>query len=64
MPGARLVRDEAVLAIRDGVLLEGSLPPGKLKLVQAWMEIHRDDLLADWELAANGEPIFKIDPLR
>lgn len=35
-----------------------------MKLVQAWIEIHNDELLADWELAVNGETIFKIDPLK
>ncbi|MDA3797616.1 MAG: hypothetical protein PF692_00850 [Kiritimatiellae bacterium] len=30
----------------------------------AWMEIHKDELLADWELAANGEQPYKIEPLR
>jgi hypothetical protein len=28
--------------IEDGRLLEGSLPQGKMKLVAAWIEIHRD----------------------
>ena len=55
---------EAVLAIPDGELLEGDLKTNKLKLVQAWIEIHSDELLADWELASKGENIFKIDPLR
>ncbi len=27
-------------------------------------EIHRDELVADWELAVNGQPSFAIDPLR
>ena len=31
----------AVLAIDDGAVLEGELPRAKMKLVQAWMEIHR-----------------------
>ena len=34
------------------------------RLVQAWIEIHRDDLMADWTLAVNGEAPFQIDPLR
>jgi len=29
----------------------------------AWIELHRDELLADWELAVNGEMPYKIDPL-
>jgi hypothetical protein len=55
---------EAVLAIPTGDILEGSLKPNKYKLVQAWIEIHQDDLLADWELASAGESVFKIDPLK
>jgi hypothetical protein len=40
------------------------LPPKQLKLVQAWIEIHTDELLANWDLAAAGEPIFRIAPLQ
>lgn len=32
--------------------------------IEAWIEIHQEDLMADWTLAINGETIFKIDPLR
>jgi hypothetical protein len=48
----------------DGTVLSGSLPPAKMKLTQAWIEIHREDLQADWRLAVSGEPVFKIDPLK
>ena len=54
----------AAIAIDDGEILSGSLPASKMKLVQAWIEIHREDLMADWKLAVAGEPVFKIDPLR
>ena len=40
------------------------LPQSKVRMVQAWIEIHREDLLADWELAVNGQAPFSIDPLR
>jgi hypothetical protein len=56
--------DEAVIAIPEGELLEGALPRGKLKLVLAWIEIHADDLMADWQLAVEGQQPFKIEPLR
>jgi hypothetical protein len=46
---------DVVLAIPGGEILDGSLPANKLKLVQAWMEIHRDELLADWDLAVTGQ---------
>lgn len=35
-----------------------------MKLLQAWIELHRDELIADWQLAVNGENIYKIEPLR
>lgn len=55
---------EAVFSISDGALMEGQLPLGKTRLVQAWIEIHKEELLADWELASTGHEIFKIEPLR
>jgi hypothetical protein len=53
-----------VLGIPDGEVLEGGLPSRQMKLVQAWIEIHRDELMADWTLAASGQTPYKIDPLR
>lgn len=52
-----------VFSIIDGTLLTGSLPIKKQKLVIAWIEIHQDDLLADWELASNGRNPFPIKGL-
>ncbi len=31
---------------------------------QAWVELHADDLLADWQHVVNKEPTNLIDPLR
>lgn len=56
--------DEAVYPIHEGELLAGSIPPAKARLVQAWIEIHREDLLADWHLAVSGQQPHKIEPLR
>jgi len=52
------------IAIEDGHLLDGNLPPRQLKLLQAWIEIHREELLANWELAVVGEELFRIAPLQ
>jgi hypothetical protein len=35
-----------------------------MKLIQAWIEIHKDDLMADWELTSTGRGVFPIDPLK
>jgi hypothetical protein len=29
-----------------------------------WIEIHKDELIADWELAVSGKQPYKIEPLR
>ncbi len=61
---ARYQGQEASFAITDGALLSGEIPRSQTRLVQAWIEIHRDALLANWELAVNGEHPFPIEPLR
>ena len=55
---------EVVLSIPDGEVLGGQLKRNKMKLVQAWIEIHKDQLMADWYLASRGEKVFQIDPLK
>jgi hypothetical protein len=55
---------EGVVSIPEGELLEGELKPNKMKLVQAWIEIHQEDLMADWSLAVTGQQVFKIEPLK
>lgn len=51
------------MAIDDGEVLDGDFPGAKMKLVQAWLEIHREDLTADWNLAVQGMPPQRIKPL-
>ena len=55
--------EEIVISL-DGAILEGSFPKGKLKLLEAWMEIHHDDLAANWSLLSKGEQFFRVDPLK
>ncbi|MBI5970025.1 MAG: DUF4160 domain-containing protein [Deltaproteobacteria bacterium] len=55
---------EAIIAIDDGEVLEGDLPKPKMKMVQAWIEIHKVELTEDWKLAVAGQQPFKIEPLK
>lgn len=48
----------------DGNVLEGSIPSKQRKFVEAWAELHRDELEANWALAQEREDLYKIDPLR
>ncbi len=54
---------EAVISL-NGDLLSGEIPQKKMKLVLAWIEIHQEDLFANWKLLSEGKEYFRIDPLR
>ena len=56
--------ENAVFSIPNGELIAGKIKRSKQKLIEAWIEIHQEDLIANWELAINGNEVFKIDPLR
>ncbi len=53
----------AVVSIATCEIINGELPKKQAKLVTAWAELHKDELLADWQLAAQGELPFRIQPL-
>ena len=55
---------DAVYSIKDSNILEGKLPIKQHQLVVAWMEIHKDELVALWNVSQNDGEFFKIDPLR
>ncbi len=38
---------EAVVTIPDGELIEDNLPTKKLRMLQAWISIHEEELMAD-----------------
>jgi shikimate kinase len=56
--------EEVIVSIPDGEVLDGRIPSSKMKLLQAWIELHKEELMADWALAVSGELPYKIDPLR
>ena len=61
----RCVREyEAVFAINTEDLLDGKFPPKQTRLVQAWIELRREELVADWSLAVQSQPVERVEPLR
>ena len=60
----RYEKHKASLAISDGKVLAGSFPEKKLRMVQVWMDLHREELMANWTLAKAGTEPFKIQPLQ
>lgn len=61
---ARCADFEAVFSIESGDLLDGDLPRRQKRLVEAWIELRRDERLADGSLAVAGREVFKVDPLK
>ena len=48
----------------EGNVLEGGLPAAQSKLIEAWIELHKAELNANWELLSRGEKHFRIAPLQ
>lgn len=48
----------------EGELIEGEMPRRQIKLIAAWSEIHKEELLANWDFAMSEQPLYKIAPLR
>jgi len=46
-----------------GAILAGALPPRVVRFVQEWAELHRDEVLANWNRARDNEPLEPIEPL-
>jgi spore cortex formation protein SpoVR/YcgB (stage V sporulation) len=55
--------DEVEIIIDTLEIIEGSIPKRALALVLEWANEHRDELKNDWQLARNGKPLQKIEPL-
>ena len=50
------------VSIRDGVVA-GQFPKRALRLVLEWYDLHKDELLENWDLAAQRKPLRRIPPL-
>jgi len=55
---------EARVDIKLAEVVTGSLPESQTYLVEAWGEIHREDLMANWKLMQEHEEPFRIAPLK
>jgi hypothetical protein len=55
---------KAQISILNGELMGGKLPPRALRLTNQWLELHRADLLENWERARKSEKLKKIEGLR
>ena len=44
-------------------VIRGALPSRQLKLILAWCELHKDELMQNWELARDAKPLNHVAPL-
>jgi len=54
---------KCLVDVLSGCIIRGSLPARQLKLVLAWNEMHRDELMQNWELSKSSLPLNQIKPL-
>jgi Domain of unknown function (DUF4160) len=53
-----------LLSIEGGEIIQGDLPKKQLRLVQAWTELHREELMANFASLTSENPAYnKINPL-
>ncbi len=55
---------KALVSIRDGAVIKGSLPNRQLRYVLAWAVMHEDELMQNWELGKDKKAFIQIAPLR
>jgi hypothetical protein len=55
---------EAGFDVASNKLTFGQLPANKQLLVNAWIEIHREELVASWNAGRLTGEYSKVDPLR
>jgi hypothetical protein len=53
---------EVTVDVETGAV-HGDFPPRALRLVVEWAELRRPELLEDWRLARQGQPLKRIAPL-
>ena len=60
---AEYADQNALVDICQGNVISGALPGRQLKFVLAWAELHKDELMQNWELARSLQPLNPISPL-
>lgn len=52
-----------IVNIKDGVV-KGEMPGRALRMILEWLDLHREELIVNWQLAQEGAPLNKIEPLK
>lgn len=61
---ARYAEYEALIEIESGEIIKGAMSKRALRLIQEWTELHRQELLSNFNESQKDMPEFKkINPL-
>lgn len=55
---------KAIVSIKNGAVIKGMIPAKQLKLTLAWAELHKEELIKNWNHGINNEEFSKIEPLK
>ena len=55
--------NQVLVDIINVKILKGYFPKRQLKLILAWAEIHKDELMQNWKLSRNRQALYRIAPL-
>jgi len=53
----------AVISIEDG-MVKGEMPRKQLNLIFEWLDLHKSELIYNWELSQLRKSLNKIEPLK
>ncbi len=53
---------EVTIEIESGIA-KGEFPKRAMRAVLEWLDLYKEELLQDWELAVKRKPLNKIKPL-
>ena len=55
---------EAIISILEAKVISGTVPHKKKLLLEAWLSLHEDEMLANWTLLRRDEQLYPVNPLR
>jgi len=53
---------DAIIEIENGTVT-GQIPRRALKMIYEWLDLHKDELMNNWEKMTLRKPLSKIEPL-
>jgi hypothetical protein len=57
-------RNTAIFSIDPIDMMEGNMPTRQWRLIEAWAELHQDELQEDWRRLQSGQRSLPIEPLK